>query len=81
MRNMFQNMQDSNSVEKSFNFYSKIFQSLLFSSPMNIQLLRTKIQELKNTFSDHTIDHQIILAFSLNYEKIPIVSLLIQIQR
>ena len=52
----------------------KDFQNLLFSSILDIQLIQTKIQELKNFLSIKAIDHQIILAFSLNYEKIPLLS-------
>ena len=51
----------------------KEFQSLLFSSKLNIQTIKTNINELKNKFSVNEIDFQIILTFSLNYEKIPVL--------
>ena len=51
----------------------KDFQSLLFSSKLDTKTIQIKINELKNTFSAKEIDHQIILAFSLNYEKIAIL--------
>ena len=47
------------------------FQSYLFSSELDIETIKAKINELKEQFSEKEIDHQIILAFSLNYEKIP----------
>ena len=50
----------------------EVFQHLLFSSSIDIQLIRTKITELINKYSDQTIDHQLILAFSLDYQKIPL---------
>jgi len=51
----------------------KEFQSLLFSSKLNIQTIKTNINELKNKFSVNENDFQIILTFSLNYEKIPVL--------
>jgi len=48
-------------------------QNLLFSSILNVQEIKWKIDELKTIFSAPKIDRQIILAFSLNYEKIPIL--------
>ena len=52
----------------------KDFQSLIFSSSIDTQLIRAKINELKKSFSQQMIDHQLILSFSLNYERIPILS-------
>ena len=49
----------------------KEFQSLLFTSELDIQAIKNNINELKNKFSVNEIDSQIILAISLNYEKIP----------
>ena len=51
----------------------KEFQSLLFSSKLDIQAIKNNINELKNKFSVNEIDYQIILTFSLNYEKIPVL--------
>jgi len=51
----------------------KDFQSLLFSSQLDIQAIKANINELKNQFAIKEIDYQIILAFSLNYEKIPLL--------
>ena len=50
----------------------KEFQSLLFSSQVDIQAIKSFIKEHQNALSPAQIDHQIILAFSFNYEKIPI---------
>ena len=47
----------------------KDFQSLLFSSRLNTKAIKDKINKFKNQFSIKAIDRQIILAFSLNYEK------------
>jgi len=51
----------------------KDFQSLIFSSIIDTQLVRTKINELNNSFSSERIDYQLIVSFSLNYERIPIL--------
>ena len=51
----------------------KSLQSLLFSSKLDIQAIENNINELRNKFSVKEIDKQIILAFSLNYEKIPVL--------
>ena len=51
----------------------KEFQSLLFSPELDIQAIKADINELKNQFSIKEIDYQIILAFSLNYEKIALL--------
>ena len=47
------------------------FQSFIFSSTIDSQLLSTKIQ---TDISPKVIDHQLILSFSLKYERIPILS-------
>jgi len=52
----------------------KDLQSLIFSSCIDTQLLRKKIIELQNYFPLEKIDKQLILSFSLNYERIPILS-------
>ena len=51
----------------------KELQSLLYSSAIDVQVLRTKITELKDTLSPKVIDRQLILSFFLNYEKMPIL--------
>ena len=51
----------------------KDLQNLLFSPILDTQHIKSKINELKDHFSKNEINHQIILAFSLNYEKIPIL--------
>ena len=48
----------------------KSFQSLLFSTS-NHEEIRLKIQEVRNELTSKEIDHQLILAFSLDYSKIP----------
>ena len=48
-------------------------QSLLFSSKLDIQTIKANINELKNKFSVKEIDYQLMLAFSLNYEKISVL--------
>ena len=40
---------------------------------MGIQTIKANIAELKKEFSIKEIDYQIIIAFSLNYEKIPVL--------
>ena len=48
----------------------KDFQSIIFSPCLD--QIKEKIEEIKDFFSPSEIDHQLILAFSLDYEKIPI---------
>ena len=52
----------------------KDFQELIFSSNLDSNLIATKIKELKETFSPKDIDRQLILAFSLNYQRVPILA-------
>ena len=49
----------------------KDFQDIIFSSTYDILLIKEKIEEIENFFSSSEIDHQLILAFSLDYDKIP----------
>ena len=51
----------------------KEIQSLLYSTNLDTNQIKTKIDESKKTLSIKALDHQIILAFSINYEKIPIL--------
>ena len=48
------------------------FQSIIFSPCWDQLSVKEKIEEIKDFFSPSEIDHQLILAFSLDYAKIPI---------
>ena len=50
-------------------------QKILYSDCVNVDLLKTLIEDLKKKYSSSAIDidHQLILAFSLDYTKIPIL--------
>ena len=50
----------------------KEFQNLLYSPACDIQFIKEKIEKIKDSLSPNEIDHQLILAFSLDYHKIPI---------
>ena len=50
----------------------KDFQSIIFSPSCDQLFVQEKIEEIKDFFSPSEIDHQLILAFSLDYAKIPI---------
>ena len=50
----------------------KQFQSSIFSSNCDLQYVKEKIEEVKSFLSPSEIDHQLILAFSLSYNKIPL---------
>ena len=54
-------------------FYEEI-QNLLFSPNSDLELIKEKIEEIKGSLSPNAIDRQLILAFSLNYNKIPILT-------
>ena len=49
----------------------KDFQDIIFSPHYDILLIKEKMEEIKNFLSPSQIDHQLILAFSLDYDKIP----------
>ena len=55
----------------------KDFQSILFSPCCDQLSVKEKIEEIKDFFSPSEIDHQLILAFSLDYAKIPIFKTLL----
>ena len=50
----------------------KDFQSIIFSPCWDQISVKEKIKEIKDIFLPSEIDHQLILAFSLDYAKIPI---------
>ena len=50
----------------------KDFQSIIFWLCCDQLSVKEKIEEIKDFFSPSEIDHQLILAFSLDYAKIPI---------
>ena len=50
----------------------KDFQSIIFSPCCDQLSVKEKIEEIKEFFPPNEIDHQLILAFSLYYAKIPI---------
>ena len=47
------------------------FQNIIFSPNYDLLLIKEKIEEIKNFYSPSQIDHQLILAFSLDYNNIP----------
>ena len=49
----------------------KDFQDIIFSPHYDILLIKEKMEEIKSFLSPSQIDHQLILAFSLDYNKIP----------
>ena len=52
----------------------KSFQSVLFSPTSTQELIKSKIEEIKNELSPEEIDHQLILAVSLDYSRFSILS-------
>ena len=77
--NILMNEYTESNTPKIIKFFLKLeqlndFQSLIFSSDINTKLVISKFNELKNSFSPENIDYQIILSFSLNYERISILS-------
>ena len=52
----------------------KDFQDPIFSSNLDIHLIATKISILQDYFSPKDIDRQLILSFSLNYQRISILA-------
>ena len=50
----------------------KQFQSIIFSSNCDLVSVKEKIEEVKSFLSPSEIDHQLILAFSFDYNKIPL---------
>ena len=50
------------------------FQSIIFSPSPEQELIKSKIEELRKDLTLEEIDHQLILAFSLDYSKFPLLS-------
>ena len=48
-------------------------QELLYSDVINVQSLQEMLEDLKKKYPIQEIDHQLILAFSLDYSRIPIL--------
>lgn len=49
------------------------FQNILYSHPLDIEKLKMIIQKMSNNISPDEIDHELILAFSLNFDLVPIL--------
>ena len=64
-------MRKQDSIEMNL---IKDFQSILFSSQLDPESIRSYINQHQNEMKMRDFDHQIILAFSLNYENFHILA-------
>ena len=66
-------MQDNLNLDQKLTILID-FQNLLFSSDSNQTSIESFITQHKNDLSQAEIDHQLVLALSLNYDKISILA-------
>ena len=51
----------------------KEFQDILYSYPIDRENLTKRIEYFRTICSNEEIDHELIMAFSLNYQRIPVL--------
>ena len=48
-------------------------QNILYKDPIDQEKLTNIVEDCRATYSKEEIDHEFIIAFSLNYERIPVL--------